>query len=179
MTRIRKSILNRINLKILIVISFPLVLIGLCGCSSISDGRVGIGNPAPDFQLQTTEGSLIMLSDLRGSPVILNFWASWCGPCLHEMPIIQQIHEDRDSYGVVLLTINLRQTLSTITQFMQNNNFSFPVLLDPSGATSLDYNVGGIPTTFFIDVEGTIKAMKLGFFNSLSEMESYLLKIQS
>ncbi len=156
-----------------------LLMIPTYGCNLSSNGGFGIGNPAPDFRLQNTDGSTIILSDLRGSPVILNFWASWCGPCLHKMPIIQQIHEDSDNYGVILLTINLRETLSTITQFMQNNNLSFPVLLDTDCSISLDYNVGGIPATFFFDIEGTIKSIKLGSFNSLFEMESYILKIQA
>jgi len=121
---------------------------------------------------------MIILTDLRDSPVILNFWASWCGPCLHEMPIIQRTHENRNDYGIILLTINLRETLSTVTQFKQSRNLSFPVLLDTNGSTSLDYNVGGIPTTFFIDGDGITKAKKLGPFNSLSGMESYISKIK-
>jgi len=147
------------------------------GCSLSSDAGPGIGNPAPDFQLHDIEGQTITLSNLRGSPVILNFWASWCGPCKHEMPFIQQIYEDWQSEGVILLSINFRETYSVATQFMESNELSFPVLFDTDGTVGLDYKVSGIPTTFFIDKGGSIQAQKLGSFTSVTEIENYLIKI--
>ena len=118
-----------------------------------------MGDPAPDFQLQDIEGQAVALSGLMGSPVILNFWASWCGPCKHEMPFIQQIYEDWQNEGIILLSINLREAYSVATQFMEENELSFPVLFDTDGSVSLDYKVSGIPTTFFIDVGGIIQAI--------------------
>lgn len=149
------------------------------GCNLSSDGVSGVGNPAPDFQLQDIAGQTIALSSLRGNPVILNFWASWCSPCRHEMPFIQQIYEDWQSEGVILLSINLRETYSVATQFMESNELSFPVLFDTDGSVGLDYKVSGIPTTFFIDRDGIIQAKKLGSFNSVAEIESYLVRIKS
>jgi len=138
-----------------------------------------IGNQAPDFQLQDIKGQSVTLSNLRDSPVILNFWASWCGPCEHEMPFLQQIYEDWQSEDVLLLTINLRETPSVITEYMQSNGLSFPVLLDVDGSVTLNYNVIGIPTTFFIDRDGVIQAKRLGPFSSAAEIESYISIIQS
>jgi thiol-disulfide isomerase/thioredoxin len=149
------------------------------GCNLSSDGGIETGNPAPDFQLQDIEGQTVTLSSLRDSPVILNFWASWCAPCEHEMPFLQQIYEDWHSKGVILLTINLRETHSVVTQYMQSNGLSFPVLFDTDGSVGLDYNVTGIPTTFFIDKDGIIQARKLGSFNSVADIESYLVEITS
>ena len=149
------------------------------GCNLSSDGGIGTGNPAPDFQLQDIEGQTVTLSSLRDSPVILNFWASWCAPCEHEMPFLQQIYEDWHSKGFILLTINLRETHSVVTQYMQSNGLSFPVLFDTDGSVGLDYNVTGIPTTFFIDKDGIIQARKLGSFNSVADIESYLVEITS
>jgi len=163
----------------LVLIIVLLLIILVNGCNLSSNGGSGSGNPAPDFQLQDIEGQTVTLSSLRGSPVMLNFWASWCGPCRDEMPFLQQIYEDRDSYGVTLITVNLRESLSLVTQFMQSNNLSFPVLLDTDGSVSLNYNVSGIPTTFFIDKDGIIKDKRLGPFNSVAEIESYLEKITS
>ena len=74
----------------------------------------------------------------------------------------------------MLLTINLRETYSVVTQYMQSNNLSFPVLFDTDGSVGLDYNVRGIPTTFFIDGDGIIQAKKLGSFSSVAEIESYI-----
>ena len=163
----------------LVLIIVPLLIILVNGCNLSSNGGSGSDNPAPDFQLQDIEGQTVTLSSLRGSPVMINFWASWCGPCRDEMPFLQQIYEDRDSYGVTLITVNLRESLSVITQFMQSNNLSFPVLLDTDGSVSLNYNISGIPTTFFIDKDGIIIEKRLGPFNSVSEIESYLKNITS
>ncbi len=166
----------KIILRLVLVIVL-LLIIFVNVCTPSSNGGSGSGNPAPDFQLQDIEGQTVTLSSLRGSPVMINFWASWCGPCRDEMPFLQQIYEDRDSYGVTLITINLRESLSVVTQFMQSNNLSFPVLLDTDGSVSLNYNVSGIPTTFFIDKDGIIKEKRLGSFNSVAEIEDYLEKI--
>jgi thiol-disulfide isomerase/thioredoxin len=135
------------------------------------------GNLAPDFALQDLEGQTVTLSDLRGSPVMLNFWATWCGPCRHEMPFIQQIYEEWLDKGLVLLTINLRETPAKVEEFMQSNGLSFPALLDRDGSVSLEYNVSGIPTTFFIDKDGIIQEKRIGSFSSAAEIEDYLNEI--
>ena len=136
-----------------------------------------VGNLAPDFQLQDLDGETVSLSGLRGSPVMLNFWASWCGPCRAEMPYIQQIYDEWQDKGLVLLTINLRESASTARQFMQSNNLSFPVLLDTNGNVAQKYNVSGIPATFFIDKDGIIQARKVGSLSSKQQIEDYLSKI--
>ena len=168
--------------RLLIIIVAITLLMGLVtGCSggSAPPQNIQSKNLAPDFSLKNLDGQTVSLSSLRGRPVMINFWASWCGPCWDEMPFLQQIYEDRDSYGVTLITVNLRESLSVITQFMQSNNLSFPVLLDTDGSVSLNYNVSGIPTTFFIDKDGIIKEKRLGPFNSVAEIESYLKNITS
>ncbi len=158
------------------VIALSLVFL-VNGCNSTSGGGLGVGDAAPDFQLQGIEGQTITLGSLAGSPVMLNFWASWCGPCRYEMPFIQQIYEDWQNEGVILLSINLREAHSTATQFIKDNDLSFPVLLDTDGSVGQDYKVSGIPTTFFIDENGVIQARKLGPFTSVAEIENFLAKI--
>ena len=133
-----------------------------------------IGNLAPDFQLQYLDGNTVSLSDLRGSPVIINFWATWCGPCRSEMPFIQEIYNEWQDRGLVILAINLRETSSLVSQFIQDNNLSFPVLLDANGNVALEYNVTGIPTTFFIDKDGIIQESKIGPFSSKEDIEEEL-----
>ncbi len=144
----------------------------------IADTGTETGNLAPEFQLPDTEGQTVTLSDLRGNPVILNFWATWCGPCKHEMPFLQQKYEDWQSEGIILLTINLRETHSEATQYMESNGFSFPVLLDSDGEVSSLYQIIGIPTTFFLDKDGIIQAKKLGSFLSVDEIEDLIPLIQ-
>ena len=169
----------KIMAKLFIIIVL-LFIAGGCNSSPQVPGGIGtdIGSMAPDFQLMNIEGQNVALSDLSGSPVILNFWASWCGPCREEMPFLQQIYEEWQDKGVLLLGINLREDPSTITDYMQGNGLSFPVLLDTDGSVTQNYDVLGIPTTFFIDIDGIIQMRKLGPFTDVSEIEDYISEIQ-
>jgi len=90
------------------------------------------------------------------------------------MPYIQQIHEEWQDRGLVILAINKRETHAKAQEFMERNSLSFTALLDTDGAISLKYNVSGIPDTFFIDKDGIIQARKLGAFRNTAEIENYL-----
>lgn len=121
------------------------------------------GFAAPDFSLQSTGGEIITLSNLRGRPVILNFWASWCPPCRAEMPTLQALSE---RYGAefVLLGINAstQDTLPNAYQMIAEMNLTFPILLDTEGAAAAAYRVLSLPTTFFIDRQGIIREVVIG-----------------
>jgi len=162
-------------MKILTVISgLILTTMLLVGCSSQAPQ---VGKLAPDFQLPNLEGQSISLSDFRGNPVLINFWASWCSPCIYEMPFIQEVYEEWSGQGLVVLAINKGESLSTVNDFMQSGNFSFPVLLDINQYVALEYNARSIPTTFFIDKDGMIQAIKVGPFLSKAEIEMMLSAI--
>ena len=132
---------------------------------------------APDFQLPNLEGQTISLSDLKGKPVLLNFWATWCGPCVSEMPYLQEIYDEWSGKGLVLLTINGGESSSKVSKFMQNQNLSLPVLLDTKQDVFRRYNIMGIPTTFFIDKDGIIQEKVIGAFPNKAEIEKRLSKI--
>jgi len=149
----------------------------LAGCAGGSKENPWIGKPAPDFQLSTLNGQPVSLSDLRGKPVLVNFWATWCLPCRGEMPYIQQIYDEWQAKGLVLLAINIGESPSQVAKFMQSQGLSLPVLLDGKGNIAVMYNVRAIPTTFFIDRDGIIKDMKVGAFQSKAEIESSLSKL--
>ena len=136
-----------------------------------------VGNLAPDFQLNNLEGKPVSLGALRGKPVILNFWATWCRPCVSEMPFIQMVYEEQSAEGLVLLAINIGGTSSQIKEFLQGHNLSLPVLLDTKQDVARRYNIRYIPTTFFIDKEGIIQSVKIGAFPDKEAIESYLNKI--
>ena len=137
-----------------------------------------VGELAPDFNFETPEGEPTSISQLFGEPVLLNFWATWCSPCRHEMPFLQQVYEDWPEDKLVLLTINVGESSSQVAEFMQNYGFSFPVLLDSEGNVAQRYNVRGIPTTVFIDKYGVIQEIKVGAFRSKAEIESSLSQLQ-
>jgi peroxiredoxin len=138
-----------------------------------------IGNPAPDFQLDNLDGQSISLSDSRGRLVLVNFWASWCPPCRSEMPFIQNIFTDKKwaEEGLIVLAIDIGESPSTVREFVKKEGLTFPVLLDIEREVSIEYYVRAIPTTYFIDREGIIRAIKIGAFSDLPEIERTLNKI--
>ena len=146
----------------------------VAGCSAQGSQ---VGKLAPDFQLPNLEGQSISLSDFRGEPVLVNFWASWCPPCRYEMLFIQEVYEEWSASGLVVLAINKGESLSTLNDFIQSGNFSFPVLLDINQHVALEYNAWSIPATFFIDKDGMIQAIKVGPFSSKAEIEMRLSEI--
>ncbi len=135
------------------------------------------GQPAPDFYFETPEGGPSSLSQLKGKPVLVNFWATWCGPCTYEMPFLQQLYEDWPGDELVLLTVNVAEGSSQVSQFMQSQGFSFTVLLDGEAAVAQRYNIRGIPTTLFIDNNGVIQEIKIGAFQSKADIEAILSQL--
>ena len=149
----------------------------VAGCAGGVSQNPWIGKPAPDFQFQSSEGQATSLSDLKGKPVILNFWAIRCSPCRMEMPYIQQVYDEWQEKGLMLLAINIGESPSQIAEFLQSQGLSLPVLLDIEGNIAQKYKIQYIPTTFFIDRDGIIQDMKVGAFQSKAEIESSLSKL--
>lgn len=145
--------------------------------SRSSSSRVGpeIGSLAPDFTLNSLEETVIHLSDYPGHPVIINFWATWCGPCRLEMPIIEEFHE-QFSPDLIVLAVNLQESKPDVNFFANELDLKFPILLDQEAEVSSLYRVQGLPTTFFVDRNGRIQAIHIG---SLTEKHliNYLTKI--
>ena len=168
-------------LKIVLAIMPVFILLSgfMAGCSAGSESSQNPQpeNPAPDFQLLNLDGQAVSLGDFRGRPVMLNFWATWCGPCRLEMPFIQEVSEDSEfaAKGLAILAINIGESPDTVKDFMEGYGLSFPVLLDTTKNVSLKYNVRGIPATFFIDKNGIIQDMKIGAFSSRAEIEWRLI----
>jgi thiol-disulfide isomerase/thioredoxin len=126
-----------------------------------SNPRPGVGDPAPDFSYTLPDGSEQRLSDLHGQQVLLNFWASWCGPCLVEMPEIQQVADDRAD-TLVVLAVNRNETPAVVSRFVQENPYRFSFVVDIAGAIGDHYGATGLPMTFFINSDGTIGSRHVG-----------------
>lgn len=166
-------------IKILMLILIPVLAIGAAGCSSSPElaAPSAPDRPAPDFQLQNLDGQSVSLSSFRGRPVMLNFWASWCGPCRAEMPFIQAVFEDEEwtQQGLVVLAVNIGESSSTALEFMEDNGLTFTVLLDTDQSVAQYYGIRAIPTTFFIDKNGIIKYREIGAFASKAEIDRRLI----
>lgn len=163
--------------KMLKVILLVILLSGLLITGCTPSQGIGVGNLAPDFQLDSLDGQTVSLSDLRDKPVLINFWTTWCSPCRMEMPYLQQVYEEWSGKELVLLAINIGESSSQIGEFMRSQGLSLPVLLDIEGDIAQRYNIQYIPSTFFIDKNGIIQAVKVGQFSSVAEIESHLSKI--
>jgi cytochrome c biogenesis protein CcmG/thiol:disulfide interchange protein DsbE len=121
-----------------------------------------LGRQAPAFSLERLEGGRVALDDVRGRPIVLNFWASWCGPCRDEAPLLTRLRSDHADQGLVVIGIVYRDDAATALDFMRRHGQTYPGLLDPGNRTALDYGVFGVPETYFIDAGGVIRARQLG-----------------
>ena len=163
-------------IKITAVLLALVVLLTGCLAVSCSSGTK-VGEAAPDFQLQSLDGRTVSLSDFRGQPILLNFWATWCGPCVVEMPYLQEIHEEWTDEGLALLAVNVGETSARVNSFMQFYNLSLQVLLDTRKYVFDRYRIIGLPTTFFIDKDGIIQGKVIGSFRDKESIERYLEEI--
>ncbi len=129
---------------------------------------------APDFTLPTIDGESVTLSDFRGKSVMLTFWAIQCPACKLQAPYIQAFHDEWSSERVTLLTIDVGDSPAFVQDFVTQQGYTYPVLLDPQGRVAQAYGIPGVPITFFITTEGIAKAYKIGPFQSREEIESTL-----
>jgi thiol-disulfide isomerase/thioredoxin len=124
------------------------------------------GHPAPDFELVSTEGKTIRLSDFRGKPVILNFWATWCGPCRAEFPEFQKAAVDNaDRLVIIGINNTTADQPDLIPDFLREFGVTFPIVLDEKGETVKTYRILGLPTTVFIDSNGIVNEVFTGPLN--------------
>lgn len=119
------------------------------------------GQKAPDFSLKDLKGKTVKLSGLRGKPVLIDFWATWCPPCRKELPHIQKIHQDLKSKGLVVLGIT-NEASADVSKFVAKQKMTFTVLLDPKNEASSRYKVEAIPRVLVVDKKGIVVADLLG-----------------
>ncbi len=119
---------------------------------------------APDFTLADPKGNQYHLASLRGKPVLVNLWATWCPPCRAEMPAIEQYYEQYKAQGLVVLAVNAtaQDAPLNIVPFVQEYNLTFPILLDETGSVAQSYQLRSLPSTFFIHRDGTIAEVVIG-----------------
>lgn len=134
---------------------------GSAGATGSLPPAPAIGHPAPDFTVIDTTGKSFKLSSLRGTPVVLNFWATWCPPCKAELPELQAGSE-RLAGQVAIVGLNQGEASGQVKAFAEQNALTFPIPLDERMDVSRTYGVRSLPTTFFIDRSGVIRYMQIG-----------------
>lgn len=138
-----------------------LLTVNVVGPSTPVDTPI-VGRAAPAFDLETLDGGRLTLAELRGSPVVLNFWASWCIPCREEAPLLTAAARDYEADGLRVIGVVYQDSAESARDFMARYGQTYPGLLDPDGRTAIDYGVFGIPETFFIDRDGIVRSRQVG-----------------
>jgi len=133
--------------------------------------------PAPDFTLKSDSGENLKLSELRGEVVLINFWASWCGPCRQEMPILSQLHDKYKAMGFTVLGVNVEENSSDARKLLKDLPVSFPVLFDNDSTVSKQYDVVAMPSTVLVDRNGNIRYLHKGYKPGLEN--TYVEQVRS
>ena len=121
------------------------------------------GQPAPDFALKSSTGENLRLSEFRGDVVMINFWATWCGPCRQEMPLLDQLYQRYERVGFNLLGVNIDDDSRRAMQMIEELGVDFPVLFDDRKEVSRLYDVDAMPVTVLVDREGNVRHVTQGY----------------
>ncbi len=144
--------------------------------ASVTVVDVGVDRPAPLLSGTTLDGSTVSLADLRGRPVIVNFWASWCVPCRQEFPLFKAALARHAGDRLAILGVVFNDDAAAARAFATSTGATWPSLPDPSGAAAKAYRVPAPPQTFFVDREGVIRAAQLGQLVDAAEFDTLLAK---
>lgn len=129
----------------------------------ISSAAVAADGPAPAFSLPDKAGATVSLDDFKGQVVLLNFWASWCGPCREEMPLLVELHQRYEALGFTMLGINVEEDSAAADKFLGAVPVSFPILYDRTNSVSKLYDVIAMPSTVLIGRDGSVRYIHHGY----------------
>ncbi len=146
-----------------------LMLCLACTCTS-AGAAVTLQAPAPDFTLRGPDGRNLRLGEQRGQVVLVNFWASWCGPCRQEMPQLNRLYDKYRSAGLVMLGVNIDDDARVGAATAQRWGVRFPVLLDEQKAVTRLYDLGSMPATVLIDRDGRVRYLHRGWRDGADEL---------
>jgi len=121
-----------------------------------------VGEPVPDFRIRLLDGEYLQLSDLRGQPVWINFWATWCPPCRAETPDIQEVYEKYKDDGLVVIAVSIGEDPCTVRAYQERTGTTFPMGVDGDTSIAAMYRIVGIPTHFFVDGDGILREWRIG-----------------
>ena len=159
--------------KFLLTVAVIMSTVSMASASSLSGA-------APDFTLKSRNGGNLRLAELRGEVVLVNFWASWCGPCREEMPKLEELHNTFKDLGFTMIGINLDQTPALSKKLLKDITVTFPILFDPENNISEAYGVESMPSTFLVDKNGNWrflhKGYKAGYEDDYAEQIKALLR---
>lgn len=146
----------------------------LAGALSAAETSKG---PAPDFTLKSHSGANLKLSELRGEVVMINFWASWCGPCRQEMPVLEELYTRYQPLGFTVLGVNIEEDPGEAKELLEELQVSFPVVFDTSNEVSRLYQVAAMPSTVLVDRDGNMRYLHKGYQPGLEQQYQEQIRI--
>lgn len=150
------SMLSRTWPSLLLVCFLALTGVSLASAASAKGA-------APNFTLKSLGGKNLKLSEMTGNVVLINFWASWCGPCRQEMPLLNALHNKYEALGFTVLGVNVEEDANNARGFLKNFPVDFPVLMDSNNQVSKQYKVIAMPTTVVVDRDGNMRYLHEGY----------------
>ena len=138
-----------------------MAVVGLC--VPLYGHAVSVNDKAPDFTLKNLQGTNLRLDEYRGKVVLINFWASWCGPCRQEMPLLDRIHQRYSDAGFAVLGVNVEGTLAPAKETAERTHVTFPVLIDENQKVSGLYDLQSMPSTLVVDRDGVVRYVHHGY----------------
>ena len=141
-------------------------------------GEAAVGRQAPNFQLKDLDGRQVSLSELRGKIVMLDFWATWCGPCRRTMPVLEELQQEHPN-DFTLLAVNLQEPMDLVIPYVKRQNLQSRVLLDLEGSVAMDYGAESIPMQVLIDQKGIVRFVWSGYYPGLKDdLWAEIVKLQ-
>jgi thiol-disulfide isomerase/thioredoxin len=157
-----------------------MVVIAIMQISCIKPGTetLEVGSPAPNFKLRNLEGREITLDQFKGKVVLLDFWATWCGPCRMTMPLVERLQKEFPN-NMVLLAINLQESASVVKDYVREQGINSEVLLDEDGAVGSAYGAEAIPLQVLIDKEGKLRRVQTGIGpGTINQLRAEIQRLQ-
>ncbi len=162
------------NKRLLLALKQTVLILGVS--MFLVGGVQAEAEKAPNFTLKSRDGKNIKLSELRGQVVLVNFWASWCGPCRQEMPILEKLYKKYKSLGFVILGVNVDDKPEQAESLLKLIDVSFPVVFDTDKKVSEKYKVTAMPSSFFIDRDGKMRSEHKGYLPEYEELYKHEIK---
>ena len=159
----RRHTVKSVSWRMSVQYLYRWAVVALMALPGVPVHAVTLSDPAPDFTLKSLQGDNLRLQEYRGQVVLINFWASWCGPCRQEMPLLDRLHQRYQATGFAVLGVNVEGEIKPAQEIVDKTRVTFPVLIDEDQKVSELYDLEAMPSTVIVDRDGVVRYIHLGY----------------